>query len=92
MRRRLRRCSDSNAEMLTYRFNWAIWPAAMEKALLPASPGRPRLRIGPIGEGEPLDRSGRRFSVSGEIATRCLGRRRAPSESASEESASRSSS
>jgi hypothetical protein len=87
--RRFGRCSDSNAEMLRYRFNWAIWPAAIEKALLPAGPDRARLQIGPIGEGEPLDRSRRRFSVSGDIATRCPGRRRAPSGSAPKGSASR---
>ena len=33
--------------MLRYRLKWAIWPPLSKKALLPAGPGRTRLRIGP---------------------------------------------
>jgi hypothetical protein len=59
---------------------WAL-AAAIEKPLLPAGPGRARVRIGtPSAQVNPFDRPHR---VRGrEILIRSLGGRRAPSESA----------
>ena len=64
--RRLRRCSDSDAEMLRYRFNWAIWPRRPRKGAA-ARWSRP---------GATSDRPDRRRGASRQVASPLLGQRR----------------